>query len=327
MKEIILIKDFNPIDLTSLEIISRLNQFYKVNIFVNSSLPNKDEIISIIKLGLEDYNLINQVNILNISREELLKLDSNYIKIDLDNNISSDQFIKTKYEQDKFYLNENFLSVDLNYIDNKLIQKGICFYTSISILKYITEYKRYFALDVIKYLSKSRYEHVLRVANISYKIALSNNIDPYKAYQAGYFHDLTRNNSLFLQYKDKVDKKYSKYFPKNIIQDFMYHQFTCEYALKDIFNITDEDIYKACRYHTSGYDNMSKLDKVVFVSDKIEPGRDYPSSYLFVTCLNNIEDGFKAVLKANKDYLESREDYSSINQNLLTIACYKHYLN
>lgn len=327
MDEIVLIKEFDPIDITSLEIISRLNQFYKVNIFVDSSSYNKDEIISIIKLGLEDINCINQVNILCFSKKELINLDSNYKLIDLDNNLDdSIKSRKTLYNQDSFYLDDSILSVDLEYIESKSIKKGISFKTSISILNYICEYKRYFACKVIQYMSKSRYEHVLRVAKLAYKIAIANNEDPYLAYQGGYFHDLTRDNSKFIQYKEIVDSKYSKYFPNNIIPDFMYHQFTCEYALKDLFDIDNTALYKACRFHTTGNTNMSTLDKIVFVSDKIEPGRDYPSSNLVNSCINDIEVGFKDVLKANKDYLESKEDYSCINQNQLTIDCYKQYL-
>ena len=42
------------------------------------------------------------------------------------------------------------------------------------------------------------------------------------------------------------------------------------------FGIADEDILNAIRYHTTGRTNMSLLEKLLYVSDMIEPGRDFP---------------------------------------------------
>ncbi|MDF2834396.1 MAG: phosphohydrolase [Paenibacillus sp.] len=42
------------------------------------------------------------------------------------------------------------------------------------------------------------------------------------------------------------------------------------------FGVTDEGVLDAIRYHTSGRRAMTKLDKVVWLADYIEPGRDFP---------------------------------------------------
>jgi predicted HD superfamily hydrolase involved in NAD metabolism len=42
-------------------------------------------------------------------------------------------------------------------------------------------------------------------------------------------------------------------------------------AKKD-YGINDEEILKAIRIHTTGDTNMSLLDKIIFLSDFIEPG-------------------------------------------------------
>ena len=45
---------------------------------------------------------------------------------------------------------------------------------------------------------------------------------------------------------------------------------------RDEFDITDEDTLNAIRFHTTGRAGMSLLEKLIYVSDMIEPGRDFP---------------------------------------------------
>ena len=44
--------------------------------------------------------------------------------------------------------------------------------------------------------------------------------------------------------------------------------------LKKLFNVSDE-IYNACYYHTMGRENMTILEKIVFMADYIEPSRNF----------------------------------------------------
>lgn len=47
-------------------------------------------------------------------------------------------------------------------------------------------------------------------------------------------------------------------------------------AMKDDYGIEDEDVINAVSYHTTGRENMTLLEKIVFLADAIEPDRDYP---------------------------------------------------
>ena len=49
----------------------------------------------------------------------------------------------------------------------------------------------------------------------------------------------------------------------------------CYQLAKEKYNMSDE-ICKAVMSHTIANDNMSTLDKILFVADKIEPGKVYP---------------------------------------------------
>lgn len=42
------------------------------------------------------------------------------------------------------------------------------------------------------------------------------------------------------------------------------------------YGIDDPEVLDAIRYHTSGREGMTLLDKIVWVADLIEPGRDFP---------------------------------------------------
>ncbi|GAA3321628.1 hypothetical protein GCM10020331_038240 [Ectobacillus funiculus] len=39
--------------------------------------------------------------------------------------------------------------------------------------------------------------------------------------------------------------------------------------------ITDYEILQAITYHTSGHENMTLLDTIIYVADYIEPGRKF----------------------------------------------------
>jgi len=43
------------------------------------------------------------------------------------------------------------------------------------------------------------------------------------------------------------------------------------------FGITDEEMLNAVRYHTTGRKGMTKLEKILFLADAIEPNRSYPA--------------------------------------------------
>lgn len=42
------------------------------------------------------------------------------------------------------------------------------------------------------------------------------------------------------------------------------------------FNITNEDILNAIRFHTTGRKGMSQLEKIIYIADMIEPNRKFP---------------------------------------------------
>jgi nicotinate-nucleotide adenylyltransferase len=53
------------------------------------------------------------------------------------------------------------------------------------------------------------------------------------------------------------------------------HAFLGAYMAERILGITDKNIINAIKYHTSARPQMTDLEKLIFVADMVEKGRDY----------------------------------------------------
>ena len=188
-----------------------------------------------------------------------------------------------------------------------------------TVLSYIEDNGLYFINKIRRMIKESRYLHSLSVAHLAYRLAKMHNMDYQKAYIAGILHDIAKG----------VDKNESlelmkKYYPDYVsIGAFAYHQFLGEKIAKEEFEIVDEEILGAIKYHTTGKKEMNWLEKLIYAVDKIDPTRGYDSSELIKAMEENLENGFIVVLTANIDFL--KQNHSDIN-NELTEECYKYYL-
>ena len=55
----------------------------------------------------------------------------------------------------------------------------------------------------------------------------------------------------------------------------IFHQITGAYYVKNELGINDEEIFYGIRYHTTGRNNMTLFEKIIYVADFIEPNREY----------------------------------------------------
>lgn len=124
------------------------------------------------------------------------------------------------------------------------------------------------------HLSKKRFGHSMRVAKLSKDLAILYKVDPVKAYFAGLVHDLAK------EYDTKTCETYIE--QAGIVKDpcikecpNLAHGEIAAYVLKKDFNIADEEILNAVRWHTYGREHMSTLDKIVYLADVVEPKRDF----------------------------------------------------
>jgi len=190
------------------------------------------------------------------------------------------------------------------------------------VLDYIVENELYYIKKIKEYYLPKRYDHIISVANLSYKIARANHIHEYeKAYIAGLLHDIAK--SMPLKDQKEIMIKYYKEYLENLAPS-VYHQFVSEYIAKKELHITDEIVLDAIKYHTTGKANMPPISKIVYSADKLDPLRGVNNKKLIKACINDYYNGFQMVLQENKKYLTQNK--FDIN-NSLTESCFDLYLS
>lgn len=125
-------------------------------------------------------------------------------------------------------------------------------------------------------LPPKRYKHSLAVYKTAGALAVHYGLSPAEQQQVGIcalLHDCGR----------EVGSKASPALAKKLglalepieeQQPILLHQKLGAYYARTKYGVEDEEILAGIRYHTTGAPNMSRLAKLVFLADLIEPGRD-----------------------------------------------------
>ena len=83
------------------------------------------------------------------------------------------------------------------------------------------------------------------------------------------------------------------------------------------FGVEDDDIINAIMYHTTGRVNMSLLEKIIYIADKIEPGRHYPGLVdIRKEARVNLDEAIIKSLESTIEYVKNRNlllDMESVN--------------
>lgn len=126
-----------------------------------------------------------------------------------------------------------------------------------------------------EHLTESRYNHTLGVVETAIRLAEINKVDKDKAEIAALAHDIAKNMTIY-ELKDIIDKNNINlsYDEEKTLE--LWHSIVSPILGREIFGIEDEEILSAMRWHTTGKENMSKLDKIIYMADMIEPGRNFP---------------------------------------------------
>lgn len=123
-------------------------------------------------------------------------------------------------------------------------------------------------------LSAKRFRHVEGVAAAADRLARLHGADPQQARLAAWIHDFCREWSKEKLVRTAKDIGIDEMFFE--ITELLHGHIAATIAPSE-FGITSEDVLNASRYHTSGREEMSRLEKVVCLADAIEPGRNYPA--------------------------------------------------
>lgn len=133
--------------------------------------------------------------------------------------------------------------------------------------------------DVRGFMSEKRYRHTLGVEKMARRMAafFDGEIDLFCLSVAALLHDITKELSEAEQ-RDIISKMQTKLSISQEKSPAILHSFTAEHRIKQEFSFfaKNEEILSAIRSHTTGSADMSLFDKLLFVADYIEEGREYP---------------------------------------------------
>jgi predicted HD superfamily hydrolase involved in NAD metabolism len=142
-----------------------------------------------------------------------------------------------------------------------------------------------------------RYEHSVRVARCAELLARRHGVDSRKARLAGMLHDLAR-----------------LYSPERLLAECEARGFTIEPVerkrpvllharlgaalARELFGVEDDEVLSAIEKHTTGADEMSPLDCVVYLADSLEPNRSFPErSWLWELALRDLPGATRETLR------------------------------
>ncbi|AQR77487.1 bis(5'-nucleosyl)-tetraphosphatase (symmetrical) YqeK [Paenibacillus larvae] len=123
-------------------------------------------------------------------------------------------------------------------------------------------------------MPERRWKHTLGVRDTAVILAGRFGEDKDKADLAAILHDVCKYWTI--QDQEAIIRE------NNLPQDLLHydkqllHSHAGAYVAEIRFGIKDEDILNAIRFHTSGREQMSKLEKIICLADYMEPGRDFP---------------------------------------------------
>lgn len=144
-----------------------------------------------------------------------------------------------------------------------------------------------------KRLGEKRFRHTLGVRDEAVRLAAFWGCDTEKAELAALLHDFCRN--LTVEESNAYVRKYglAEKYLNNV--SLAHSKIACR-MLQEEYGVEDEEILHAVSNHTTGRPNMSVLEKIIYLADAIEPGRDYPGvDELREMAYNNLD---KACLSA-----------------------------
>lgn len=125
-------------------------------------------------------------------------------------------------------------------------------------------------------LSEKRYGHTVRVADTAEDLARAHHVDENRVRLAALLHDAARETELeeYLRLADKWEIPVGE--PERQSPKLLHGPVAAELARREL-GIEDGEVLEAVRVHTTGKPGMGPLALVLYVADKIEPARDYPS--------------------------------------------------
>lgn len=126
-----------------------------------------------------------------------------------------------------------------------------------------------------KRLTEKRFRHSQGVSQEAGELAGRFGAPPDKARLAGLLHDCAREFTA-AQLLDEADKLGVELTEIERRTPVLLHAIVGAELVRSRYGVDDPQIARAIRLHTTGGADMRRLDKIIYLADMIEPGRDFP---------------------------------------------------
>ena len=157
---------------------------------------------------------------------------------------------------------------------------------------------------VKKALSKKRFTHTVNVRDKAVELAALYGASEEKAALAALLHDaakeLPKEELLQILRENAIIAGDAENSPPPV-----WHG-VCAAILAQTWGVEDREVLDAIRYHTTGRAGMTKLDKIIFLSDMISAERDYPEvEELRRLSLQDLDTAVATALRYNVEWMEA----------------------
>ncbi len=125
-----------------------------------------------------------------------------------------------------------------------------------------------------EHLGKRLYRHSVGVAETAAALAARYRVDRHRAYLAGLIHDYGKayNREELCRKADLLGLRLDRI---TLAEKRLLHAPVGAALLQFELGLTDPAVIKAVAYHTTGREKMTLLEKVLYLADLVEPGRDF----------------------------------------------------
>ncbi len=124
-------------------------------------------------------------------------------------------------------------------------------------------------------LKPHRFQHVIGVEITAVQLAENLGADGPKARLSALLHDCAKY--LPIEEQAELARRDGSDLDPDIYVQILHAPAGATLA-REKYGITDEEILKAIRFHTTGSEDMGLLDEIIWAADIIEPGRDHPTA-------------------------------------------------
>lgn len=156
-----------------------------------------------------------------------------------------------------------------------------------------------------KTLDKQRYKHTLGVAETARQMARRFGADEDKAALAGLLHDCAKCMTLSQMVKSAKGMKLDPVMKES---KALMHAVAGMCVAQNVYNVDDPEVLGAIRWHTTGCAEMTKLEKIVYLADIIEPNRKmYPGlEALRALCESDLDAAMHEALRMSLAHVQEQ---------------------